>query len=122
MKILLIITIILAILAAYFVLNTEKSFSIKGDGGVIPAGVDIPRFILNKVKNIIPISNNTVGSIIEKIKNPKEDNILESNIVNIAKEIKSKIGETKNKILEGSINLIRDPIKNKISDTFCTKN
>lgn len=119
MKILLIIGIILAILAVYFVLKTEKSFSVKGDGGVISAGVDIPKLILNKVKKLIPnTTGNTASSIIDKVKNQKENNIFESEIV---KEIKSKIGETKDKILEESVNSIKNPIKNKLSEVICSK-
>lgn len=119
MKLLLIITIILAILAVYFVLNTEKSFSVKGDGGVIPAGVDIPRLILNKVKNIIPnTAGNIANNIVNKVKNPGRSNLFQSDI---ASEIRSSVGEIKNKILEESINLVKDPIKNKINETFCSK-
>lgn len=116
MKTLLVIGIILAILAAYFVLNTEKSFSVKGDGDAIPAGIDVARIILNKVRNIIP--NNTTENIIDNIKNQKLSNVTESNL---ADKIKSKIGDIKDKILDGSINLIKDPIKNKLSEVICNQ-
>lgn len=113
MKTLVVIGIILAILAVYFVLNTEKSISVGGGGGIIPAGIDIPRLILSKLKNIIP--NNTAENI--KVKNQKLDNLKESNL---ADEIKLKIGNIKDKILGESINLIKDPIKNKINEVFCS--
>lgn len=117
MKTLLIIGIILAILAVYFVLKTEKSISVEGGGGgVITAGVDIPKFILSKFKNIIP--NNTTENIIDNIKNKKLNNITESNLTD---KIKSKIGDIKDKIVDGSINLIKDPIKNKLNEVICNK-
>lgn len=115
MKTLLIIGIILAILTVYFVLNTEKTFSIKGNEGAIPAGIDIAKFILNKVKDITP----KITSNIDDIKNKKLNYIFKSDM---ADEIKSKIKDVKSKILEKSASLIKDPIKNKINEAFCSQN
>src|SRR3989344_9506534 len=104
MKTLVILAIILTILAVYFVLNTEKSFSVKGlyddnaskVGNALPAGTDAVKLILNKIKNINP-----------KITDSK---VIESGIVD---KIKSTIGDVKDKILKGSVSLIKEPIKNK---------
>lgn len=118
MKTLLIIGIILAILTVYFVLNTEKSFSVKGVKGnesAIPAGIDVAKFILNKVKDIIP----KITSDIDDIKDKKLNYIFKSDMTDV---IKSRIGDIKSKILEESSSLIKDPIKNKIDETFCPQN
>ena len=37
----------------------------------------------------------------------------------LAEEIKSKIGEIKDKILDEAVNLIKTPIENKASELFC---
>lgn len=105
MKTILVIVIILAILAVYFVLNVEKSFSIKslsgnnGLGNALPAGTDITKFILRKVKDVIP----EIAGNVDDIKNKKLNYVFESKA---ADEIKSKIGD----------------IKNKITSTFCAQN
>ena len=104
MKTLIILAIILAIFSAYFVFNTEKSISVKGGGNAVPAGVDIAKFILNQALNQS-----------ETIK-PKINEILQSKLTG---EIKSKIGEIKDKILDEAIYLIKKPIESKINETFC---
>lgn len=112
MKTLVILAIILAIIAAYFVFNTEKSISIEGGGNAIPAGIDIAKFIFNKVLD-------QTGKINEK---PNDNgNYINSGVLQskLAEEIKSKIGETKNNILDEAINLIKNPIENKINALFC---
>lgn len=106
MKTLLILAIILAIFSVYFVLNTEKSISLKSGGNAIPAGTDIAKFILDKVLNQS-----------ETIK-PKISEVLQSGLIG---EVKSKIGEIKNKILDGAIDLIKKPIENKASEIFCSQ-
>lgn len=115
MKTLVIVGIILGVFTVYFVLNAEKSISIKGGGNAIPAGTDVAKFILNKVKIIDP--QKIISSIIggNKLKN-EENNLLQSDITG---EIKSKVGEAKNKILDEVIDLIKKPIENKVSEMFC---
>lgn len=113
MKTLLILAIILAILAAYFIFNTEKSISIDdGGGNAVPAGVDIAKFLFNKALD-------QAGKINEKTNNTGNyvgGGVLQSKL---AEEIKSKIGETKDKILDEAVNLIKNPIENKVSELFC---
>lgn len=99
MKTLLILAIILAIIAAYFIFNTEKSISIGGGGNAVPAGVDIAKFLFNKA------NGNYVGN-----------GVLQSKV---AEEIKFKIGEVKDKILDKAVNLIKTPVENKVSELFC---
>jgi len=123
MKTLIVLVIILAILTVYFVLNIEKSFSIKGltnesgskIGNAVPAGIDIAKFILNKIKGITP---EIADDLVDNVKNQKLGGISESNVVD---KIKSTIGDVKDKILEGSVNLIKEPIKNKVNDLFCSQ-
>lgn len=107
MKTLVTLAIILAIFSVYFIFNTEKSISVKGNA--LPTGTDIAALILKKVKNIDP-----------KI---KLDGISKSKIADIIKldEIKLKVGDIKNKIIEESGNLIKEPIKNKINDVLCSQ-
>lgn len=104
MKTLVILAIILGIFAAYFVFNAEKSISVKGGGNAVPIGVDIAKFIFNEALN-------QSGTI-----KPKINDILQSGLTG---EIKSKIGEIKDKILNEAVDLIKKPIENKISETFC---
>ena len=103
MKTLVILAVILAVFAAYFVFNTEKSISVKG-GGAMPAGVDIAKFILNQALNQS-----------ETIK-PKINDLLQSGLT---EEIKLKAGEIKNKILDKAVNLIKMPIENKVQELIC---
>lgn len=113
MKTLVILAIILAIIAVYFVFNTEKSISIGGGGNAIPAGIDIAKLILsqalNQVKKINPEAVNSIngvyGSGVTQFK--------------LAEEIKSKIGEVKDKILDKAVDLIKTPVENKVSELFC---
>ena len=112
MKTLIIFSIILGVFAIYFVLNTEKSISVRGGENAIPAGIDIAKLILNKVKTIEP--SKIIGNIIGGSKDLSESNLTE--------EIKSKIGEIKNKIFNEGIDLIKQPIKNKASEVFCPQN
>ncbi len=93
MKTLVILAIILAIFSAYFVLNTEKSLSIRNANGVMPAGIDIAKSILNQANGILHSG--------------------------LAGGITSKIGEVKDKVLDEAINLIKTPIKNKVQELLC---
>ena len=92
MKALVILAIILAIFAVYFVFDTEKSISVKGGGNAVPAGIDIAKSILNQVLDQS-----------EPIKS-KISNISQSELIG---EIKSKIGEIKDKVL------------GEVSELFC---
>ncbi|MBI2446827.1 MAG: hypothetical protein HYV51_03380 [Parcubacteria group bacterium] len=114
MKTLIILAIILAILAAYFVFNTEKSLSLKDRGNAIPAGIDIGKSILNQVlnqaKKITPEKINSISGT------NGNGAVMQSKL---AEEIKSKIGEIKDKILDEAVNLIKTPIENKANELFC---
>lgn len=114
MKTLISLAIILGIFSAYFVFNAEKSISIKGGGNAVPAGVDIARFIFNEELNPSGLTLSDLTQF-ETIK-PKINNILQSELTG---EIKSKIGDIKDKILDEAIGLIKKPIENKITETFC---
>lgn len=119
MKTIIITAIILGVFFAYFVFNTEKSISVKGGGNVIPAGTDVARFILDYAKTIKP------GKIISDIIGDNKMNVNKSGEMlksNITEEIKSKIGEIKNKVLNEGINLIKQPIKDKAVEAFCPQN
>lgn len=93
MKTLIILAIVLAIFSAYFVFNTEKSLSIRNANGVVPAGIDIAKSILNQANGI-----------------------LQSGLIG---EIKSKIGDIKDKFLGEAIDLIKIPIKNSVQGLLC---
>ncbi|KKQ92962.1 MAG: hypothetical protein UT16_C0001G0028 [Candidatus Azambacteria bacterium GW2011_GWA2_39_10] len=113
MKTLVILAIILAILAAYFVFNTEKSLSLKDRGNAIPAGIDVGKAILNQVLNQTKKVN---PEAINSINEANGSSVMQSKL---AEEIKSKIGEIKDKILDEAVNLIKTPIENKASELFC---
>lgn len=104
MKTLVISAVILAVFAVYFIFNTEKSISVKGGGNAVPTGIDIAKSILNQVLNQS-----------ETIK-PKINDILQSGLTG---EIKSKIGEIKDKVLYEAFDLIKKPIESKVSELFC---
>lgn len=106
MKTLVILAIILAIFAAYFVFNTERSSSVKGRDNAVPAGIDVAKFILGHALNQ------------SEVIKPKINNVLQSGLTG---GIKSKIGEIKDKILDEAVNLIKIPIENKVSKTFCSQ-
>lgn len=112
MKTLVILAIILAIIAAYFVFNTEKSISIGGGGNAVPAGVDIAKFLFNKALDQAGKINEKTNSNVNYI----NSGALQSKL---AEEIKSKIGETKDKILNKAVGLIKMPVENKVSELFC---
>lgn len=110
MKTLLILAVILAVFAAYFVFNTEKSVSLKNGSNAVPAGIDIAKLILNKALNQLVDLNQS-----QSLK-PKINNILQSLSTG---EIMSRIGDIKDKILNEAVDLIKKPIESKISETFC---
>ena len=113
MKTLIILAIILAIFAAYFVFNTEKSLSLKSGGNAIPAGIDIGRSILNQVLNQAKKIN---PEAVNSINGADSSGVMQSKL---AEEIKSKIGEIKDKILDKAVNLVKTPVENKVSELFC---
>ncbi|MEK7134786.1 MAG: hypothetical protein AAB735_00035, partial [Patescibacteria group bacterium] len=58
MKTLTILAVILGVLFLYFIVKAEKSFVIKGNE-VVPLGINIPKLILDKAKEIkSQIANN----------------------------------------------------------------
>lgn len=75
----------------------------------MPAGIDIAKLVLDKSKVIEAdkIFNNIIG-------NGKD--ITRSNII---EEVKSKAGEIKNKILSEAIDLVKRPVKDKVTELFC---
>ncbi|MFH1048076.1 MAG: hypothetical protein V1732_00240 [Patescibacteria group bacterium] len=100
MKTLAILAVILGILFVYFVVKAEKSFVIKGDE-VVPSGIDIPKLILDKAKEIksqVTDSGSGQGFI--------------NNITTDAKDLVSK---TVDKIS----GLIKSPVENKINEILC---
>lgn len=111
---LVILAIILAILATYFVFNTEKSLLLKNGGNAIPAGIDIAKSILNQVLNQAEKINPT--QVINSVSGVNGSGAMQSKL---AEEIKSKIGEIKDKILDKAVDLIKTPVENKVSELFC---
>lgn len=114
MKTLVILAIILAILAAYFVFNTEKSLSLKDRGNAIPAGIDIAKSILKQVLNQTEKINPKVVDSVNGVKNGSS--VMQPKLT---EKIKSKIRDIKDKILGETVNLIKTPIENKVSDLLC---
>ena len=117
---LVILAIILAIFATYFVFNTEKSISLTGGGGnAIPAGIDIAKLILsqalNQVKKINPEAVNSINGM-DSINGVHGSGATQ---FKLAEEIKSKIGEVKDKILDKAVDLIKTPVENKVSELLC---
>lgn len=109
MKILIILGVILGVFTTYFVLNTNKSISLKGGDNVIPAGIDIAKLVLDKSKAIE--ADKIFNSIIGNGKDITRSNIIE--------EVKSKAGEIKNKILSEAIDLVKKPVKDRVTELFC---
>lgn len=119
MKKFIIISIILGVFTVYFIFNTEKSISIKDRGNAIPVGIDLAKLILNKAKTIIE-PDKIISNITSNINNKTSDNnLIKESQSNITEEIKSKAEEIKDKIFNEGINLIKQPIENKINEVFC---
>jgi len=106
MKTLIILGIILGILSLYFVVNTEKSISIKGNE-VVPSGIDIPKIVL---ENILPKFINQDNGLLNNV-----------NIKNLAENIKDNIsiGDLTAKALNKITDSIKTPIENKINEVLC---
>jgi len=104
MKTLVILAVILGILFVYFVVKAEKSFVIKGNE-VVPGGIDIPKLILDKTKEIKSqiLGNDVIGD-----SGPGFIN-------NITTDAKDLISKTVDKISES----IKSPIENKINEVLC---
>ncbi len=112
MKTLAILAVILGILFLYFIVKAEKSFVIKGNE-VVPSGIDIPKLILDKAKEIK-----------SQIANNKNIQVLGNDVVNdsglgfinnITTDAKDLISKTVDKISES----IKSPIENKINEVLC---
>lgn len=100
MKTLIIITVILVVLSLYFVVNADRSILVKGNE-VLPAGTDIAKFILNKAKDFISQTDTGAG--------------VNASYTTITDKIKALIP----KIIGKTTDLIKNPIENKIIETFC---
>lgn len=124
MKTLVIIGVILAVLTLYFVVNADRSILVKGSE-VLPAGTDIARLVLNKAKdlisqagtgNVLKSSNgNIVGNIVDA-SYPAITDKIEAGIEKIRAESNTLIP----KVIDKTIDLIKNPIENKINETFCS--
>jgi len=112
MKTLIILAVILGILFLYFIVKAEKSFVIKGNE-VVPAGTDIPKLILDKIKEIKfqAINNKNTQMLGSDIISDSGQGIV-NNIITDAKDLVSK---TVDKVSE----LIKSPIENKINEFLC---
>jgi len=114
MKTLAILAVILGILFLYFIVKAEKSFVIKGNE-VVPGGIDIPKLILDKVKEI------KSGATNKNVQVPGNDVFSNSGqrfINNIVTDAKDLVSKTVDKISES----IKSPIENKINEFLCPKN
>lgn len=106
MKTLITLAIILAIFATYFMYNIEKSVFVKNADSVTPAGIDIAKTFLNKIRKIN-------SEVINKINNggiPQPG---------LSEKVKSKIEEIGSKISDKTINLIKKPVEDKMVELFC---
>lgn len=100
MKTLVILAVILGVLFLYFIVKAEKSFVIKGNE-VVPGGIDIPKLILDKAREIkSQIANSGSGL---------------GFIGSITTDAKDLISKTIDKISES----IKSPIENKINEIIC---
>jgi len=112
MKTLIILAVILGILFVYFVVKAEKSFVIEGNE-VVPRGIDIPKVILDKAREVkSQIANNKSAQILGN------DIISDSGpgfINNITTDVKDLISKTIDKVSES----IKSPIENKINEVLC---
>lgn len=109
MKTLIVMAIILGVLFLYFVAKAEKSFIIKGSD-LIPGGIDIPKFIFDKLGGGInpqTLNNDVIGNVVGG-----SGQRLISDVVNNAKDIISKT-------IEKAGEAIKAPIENKIQEYIC---
>ena len=104
MKTLVIVTVILGILFLYFIVKTEKSFVIEGSE-VVPGGIDIPKVILDKAKEI---KSQILGNDVISDSGPGFIN-------NITADVKDLVSKTVDKVSES----IKSPIENKINEVLC---
>ena len=111
MKTLIIIGIILVVLFLYFVVNADRSVLVKGSD-VLPAGTDVAGFILNKAKDFN--SQIKTGSIVD-LSYP----VITDKIKSVVEKIKDEANKLIPTVLDKTTDLIKNPIKNKIIETFC---
>ncbi len=114
MKTLLILAVILGILFLYFIVKAEKSLVIKGNE-VVPLGINIPKLILDKAKEITSQATNN-----------KNAQILGSDLINdsgpaFINKIKTDAGNLISKTVDKINELIKSPIENKINEFLCPK-
>ncbi|MDO8676572.1 MAG: hypothetical protein Q7K16_02890 [Candidatus Azambacteria bacterium] len=119
MKTLIIIGVILAVLSLYFVVNADKSITIKGSE-VLPVGTDIAKFILNKARdlgsqikigNVPGFSDGKIGDASYS----KTTNTVKTG----AEAIKSKVSNLIPKVIDKARELVKGSIENKLIETFC---
>ena len=115
MKTLAILAVILGVLFLYFIVKAEKSFVIKGNE-VVPSGIDIPKLILDKAKEIqFQVTNNKNAQILGS------DIISDSGPTFIDK-IKTNADDLISKTVDKMSESIKSPIENKINEVFCPTN
>ncbi|MBI2635650.1 MAG: hypothetical protein HYW79_03900 [Parcubacteria group bacterium] len=115
MKTLIIIGIILAVLSLYFVVNADRSFTIKGSE-VLPVGTDIAKFILNKVNNFKTDSLPQLSG--EKIGDTSYSEITDK-IKTGAETVGSEASKLIPIVIDKAKGLIKGSVENKLVETFC---
>ncbi len=120
MKILAIFAAVSIILTLYFIVDIERSIVVKGNEAV-PAGTDISSAVVSVSKGIMAKIQEFTGN---------KDNV-NADVLNnlgpaVTEEIKEKALELQGKIKDLSpevqrqiIEIIEEPIKNKIKDILC---
>mgnify|MGYP001613645599 CR=1 FL=1 len=114
MKTLLILAVVLGVLFLYFIVKAEKSLVIKGNE-VVPLGINIPKLILDKVKEIK-----------SQVADNKNAETLISDIINdsgpaFVNKIKTDAGNLISKTVDKISELIKSPIENKVNELVCPK-
>jgi hypothetical protein len=111
MKTLVILAVILGILFLYFVVKAEKSLVIKGNE-VAPRGIDIPKVILDKVKELkSQVANKSPQILGSNLKSDSGPAFID----NIISDAKNLVSKTVDKISDS----IKSPIENKINEVLC---
>ncbi len=116
MKTLIIFAVILGILFIYFVARSETSLIVKGGDEVKPGGIDIPKLILGKVKEMD-----------FQVLNDKNAQMLGEGIINdllpsLINKIKNDAGDLVSKAINKVSEAVRNPIEEKVNEILCPKN
>ena len=107
------ITVILVVLTLYFVVNADRSIFVKGSE-VLPAGTDITKFILNKAKDLIS-QTDTGGNTTFNAPYPA----ITDKVKSAVEKIKDDTNKLIPKVIDKTNDLVKNPIENKIIETFC---